>query len=218
MTQQPKDLRGKQLEEYKKTLNLTSEQREVIIGTLLGDASMSLRNGKPCYNIKFEQGEEHADYINHLYEIFEPFTGTPPAWRWIDKKKTRRARWFRTYRHDSFIYYWNLFYGCSSEEKRKIVPKNIDKLITPRVLAYWFMDDGSLDTSGRCYYLHTQGFQRSESEMLCEVLKQKLNIIATVQKDKDSWRIYIRRESAEAFRTLIKPYILSCFNYRIELT
>ena len=207
-------LRGKQLEIYKLSLKLTDVQREVIIGTLLGDASMSLRNGKPCYSIKFEQGEANADYVNHLYELFEPFTGTPPAWRWIDKNRTRRARWFRTYRHDSLIFYWNLFYVLDG---RKIVSKKIAKFITPRVLAYWFMDDGNQTSDSKTYCLNTQGFSKHESEMLCEILKEKFKITASVNKDKDSWRIYVWRESAETFRALVEPYVLSCFDYRLKI-
>lgn len=211
MTQ--RNLRGKELEIYKQSLKLTDVQREIIIGTLLGDASMSLRKGMPCYSIKFEQSEEHADYIYHLYEIFEPFTGTPPALRWIDRNHTRRAVWFRTYRHDSLIFYWNLFYAG----ERKSLPKNIAKFLTPRVLAYWFMDDGNQTSDHKSYNINTQGFEKHESEKLCEILKEKFNITASINKDKDSWRIYIWRESAETFRTLVEPYVLSCFDYRLKL-
>ena len=226
-TQQQSNLspHGKNIEISKQSLKLTDVQREVIIGTLLGDASMSLRKGKPCYSIKFEQGEDHVDYVNHLYELFEPFVGTPPTWRWIDKDKTRRALWFRTYRHDSLIFYWNLFYRSpgpqglrpGGEEKRKIVSKTIGKLLTPRVLAYWFMDDGNQTSDNKTYYLNTQGFSKHESEMLCELFKEKFNIIASVHKDKESWRIYVWCESSETFRTLVEPYVISCFDYRLKL-
>lgn len=211
---------GKQLEFYKKTLQLTDIQRETIIGTLLGDASMSLRSGRPHYSLKFEQGEAHAEYVNHLYEIFEPFTGTPPKWRYIDKEHRRRALWFRTYRHDQLIFYWNLFYRDYSNspiETRKIVPTNIGKFITPRSLAYWFMDDGSKTSDKKSFVLNTQGFQKHECQRLCQVLKQEFNIIASVNKDNNKWRIYIWRQSAKTFRTLIEPYVLDCFAYRLNI-
>jgi hypothetical protein len=214
-TQQQRKLRGKKLEIYKQSLQLTDLQREVLIGTLLGDSSMSLREGKPCYSIKFEQGEAHAEYVTHLYEIFEPFTGTSPKWRWIDSEHKRRALWFRTYRHDSLIFYYNLFYEGEGEHRRKIVPKNIAKFLTPRVMAYWFMDDGNQTSDKLTYCINTQGFKQHESQMLCNVLKEKYNITASLNKDKDSWRIYIWRESAVSFRTLVEPYVLSCFHYRL---
>jgi hypothetical protein len=214
---QHKNLRGKKLEIYKKTLRLTKLQKEIIIGTLLGDSSMSLREGKPCYSIKFEQGEEHADYVTHLYEIFADFTGTPPSWRWIDRQKTRRALWFRTYRHDELIFYCNLFYQGTGEDRRKIVPKNIENFITPRVLAYWFMDDGNKTSDQKTYCINTQGFMKHESELLCDILRTKFNVIASVNKDKNSWRIYIWRESTETFKTLVEPYVINCFSYRLNI-
>lgn len=212
-----RSIRGNALENYKKDLKLTDTQREIIVGTLLGDASMSLRSGRPHYSIKFEQGEAHVDYVNHLYSIFEPYTGTPPTWRYIDKDRRRRALWFRTYRHNDFIFYWNLFYEGTGENRRKVVPKNIGKLLTARALAYWFMDDGNQTSDHKTYYLNTQGFQKSESDTLCELLKEKFNIIASVHKDKGYWRIYIWRESALAFKTLIEPYVQECFAYRLNI-
>ena len=56
-------------------------QREVIVGTLLGDASMSVRNGKPRFCVQFEQTIVRANYIHHLYDLFDHFVGTKPKVR-----------------------------------------------------------------------------------------------------------------------------------------
>lgn len=240
----------KQLIDYKNKLELTSEQKEVLIGTLLGDSSMSIRSDKPHYSVKFEQGEAHKDYVDHLYQIFEPYTGSPPSMRFIDSKKTRRAYWFRTYQHKHFMYYFHLFYvitpnhenvGNTSPKwkKVKIVPKNIHKYLTPRVLAYWFMDDGTFHCPPRSkqksrkktagffpkglfaqgekpvYLFSTQGFQKHEVKRLCDALKYKFNIRANVARDKRNWRIYILKESSTTFVDLIRPYIHQSFLYKI---
>ena len=42
-----KTLKGNALRKYKKTITLNPTLREVIVGTLLGDASMPLKRGKP---------------------------------------------------------------------------------------------------------------------------------------------------------------------------
>lgn len=206
-------LQGNELKNYKQNLKVNTIQDQVIIGTLLGDATMPLRKEKPVYGLKFEQRTAHAEYIEHLYDIFKDFVGTSPQWR-IDKDGQRKSYWFRTYRHDAFIYYWNLFYDFSSGEKRKIVPKCIARLLTPMVLAYWFMDDGQLTSD--TYYLNTQGFEKHECDMLATVLNNKFNLKTSIHKDKSGYRIYIYKESAVAFRELIKPYILKCFEYRLQ--
>jgi LAGLIDADG DNA endonuclease family len=58
---------------------LTSLQKDVLVGTLLGDAS--LERDKPTHNprVRFDQTfPEHEEYLISLYEIFQNLTGTPP--------------------------------------------------------------------------------------------------------------------------------------------
>ena len=69
------------LREYKQTITLNPMQKEVIVGTLLGDASIPLKIGKarwkpkvptgpPTLCVKFVQTIARAEYIQHLYDIF----------------------------------------------------------------------------------------------------------------------------------------------------
>ena len=111
-------LTGNALEAYKKTLKLSDEQKDVIVGTLLGDSTMGLREGKPLYSLKFEQKPENESYINHLYEIMYPYVGSSPEKR-IDPNTNFvcsevKSVWFRTYRHHAFKFYFDLFYKVES--------------------------------------------------------------------------------------------------------
>ena len=47
---------------------------------------------------------------------------------------------------------------------QKIVPSNIQDLLTPRGLAYWIMDDGSLQNKG--LHLNTYGAQATNQDVL----------------------------------------------------
>jgi hypothetical protein len=76
-----RNLRGHALLEYKKKLKLTDIQRDILVGTLLGDASMQAMKGNQEFNVKFEQKIKQADYINHLYEKLQDWVGTPPQIR-----------------------------------------------------------------------------------------------------------------------------------------
>ena len=89
-------LKGNALREYKQTITLSQIQREVLVGTLLGDASIPLYRGKPRLNVKFAAS---ADYIQHLYSIFDHFVGTPPQVLNIrgGGARDRQCMWFRTY-------------------------------------------------------------------------------------------------------------------------
>jgi len=73
LTTNKRNLRGTALTLYKQTLaqkGLTDLQKDILIGTLLGDASMQAMKGNQKSNIKFEQTITKKDYIYHLYEQF----------------------------------------------------------------------------------------------------------------------------------------------------
>jgi hypothetical protein len=151
MKQLKRNLKGRALIDYKKTLSkkgLTQEQKDIIIGTLLGDASMQATKRTQNSNIKFEQGMKQEAYIQHLYVIFSEWVGTPPLIRHITGggAADRQSIWFKTYAHPTFNFYKNIFYKRDSLNKQyKTVPKCLHRLLTACSLAYWFMDDGSLN-------------------------------------------------------------------------
>lgn len=213
-----RELRGSALISYKKNLILTQEQKEVIIGTLLGDAS--IRTSKCNYCIKFEQNYTQVDYITHLYNIFEPFVGTGPKMRVIRNsfhKDYGVSYWLRTYAHIKFKYYENRFYKTDEKGKRrKIIPRNIHQMLTPRVLAYWFMDDGSLSFWGTVYCLNTQGFTLSDQKNLVKALKSTFNLNFNVSKDrKIYYRLTLQQQDNHNFKQLIQPYLLPSFQYKL---
>lgn len=122
-------LKGTALVKYKENLAFTEEQKDVIVGTLLGDASISASKSNYC--LKFEQIYKQVDYLSHLYKIFEPFVGIGPKMRIIRNsfhKDYGVSCWFRTYAHICFKYYENIFYKYDESGKRKkIVPKTFIK-------------------------------------------------------------------------------------------
>lgn len=215
---QSRNLRGKALIEYKSCLKLTNQQREILVGTLLGDASIPLKLGKPTYQVKFEQQIDKQEYVQHLYQIFEPFVGTPPKIRNIKGggARDRQSIWFRTYGHPAFKFYYELFYrqNAFNDKRKKRVPKNIHKLLTPQALAYWFMDDGTL--SNQDYVFATQSFELSDQKRLQNALKKVFGIQVNIHKDKNKYRLYIRRNSEPVFIKAISEFVNPVFFYKIK--
>lgn len=203
-------LKGRELIKYKKTLRLNKLQREVLIGTLLGDSTIPKQKSNN-YNVKFEQSIKNKEYIDHLYLIFKDWVGTGPKIRNIKGggANDRQSVWFRTYKHEFFKYYYDIFYDGG----KKKVPKNIKNLMTPRVIAYWFMDDGTKTISG--YILNTQGFILEDQEFLVDVLKD-LGLVCNLWRDKNSFKIYIMAESKWVFTDLVSSYVLECFYYKLH--
>ena len=205
------------LQEYKQTITLNQIQWDVLVGTLLGDACISLDN---C--VQFEQCIARENYIWHLYEIFRDFVGTPPRVKKIrgGGAGDRQSLRFRTYSHPDFEFYYNLFYPAHAAEggRKKRVPHNIGEFLTARGLAYLFMDDGSaLFRKARRYYVfNTHSFPIEDQEILVHALKANFEIDATIQKHYSYYMLYIRSKSTERFVDLIRPYIHPCFSYKIQ--
>jgi hypothetical protein len=216
-----------QLIEYKKTLKLTDLQRECIIGTLLGDATI-MKPRKDYYfpNIKWEQAIKNQEYVNHLYQIMEPWVGTPPSIRNITGggARDRQSIWFKTYQHPSFSHYNNQFYMEDPNlqgRRRKCIPELLHRWLTPRVLAYWFMDDGTLSSTG--YMLNTQCYPMYEQKRAAYALGRVFDLEISIVKDRvnsltkePSYRLYINKASRDRFREIVAPYIVPCMAYKLH--
>jgi hypothetical protein len=216
---------------------LTKIQREILIGKLLGDAHLETQTDGRTYRLLVEHSVKASEYVNHLYDIYKPIVGTPP--KEVEHEfnldcgvqRKSRSLMFKTTVHPGFRFYGQLFY----KDKVKRVPKNIHKLLNPRVLAYWYMDDGALkgkDRSGK--RLHTEGFTFSDVQILSDALK-KCDIDNTIQnqhrKIKTKVRvgereevqiinkhykiIYLTSKGDKTFTDLIRPYVLECFKYKL---
>ncbi len=120
--------------------------------------------------------------------------------------------WFTTLSSPLLKAYSDLFYSYH----RKTVPPNIGALLTPIGLAVWFMDDGSTkskESNGRI--LCTHAFSQTEVLLLCDVLKKKFFLEASLRKQKDGLEIYISGHSGARLRNLIEQYIISSMRYKL---
>jgi hypothetical protein len=68
----PRKLSGKQLVAYKATLKLTQEQKEILVGSLLGDGFMVFsRTAKnPPYGFCLAQTWYAADHVEYVFQVY----------------------------------------------------------------------------------------------------------------------------------------------------
>ncbi len=200
---------SREIEKLKSSLKLTDEQRDVLIGVLLGDAHLETQNGGRTYRVKFEYSAGHGEYANHLYKIFKEWILTPPQRK---QDATHNNVWFQTVSHAAFRFYAHQFY----DEKKKCVPKLIHRFLTARSIAYWFMDDGSIKSrESKGVIFNTQGFERNEVKRLMTVLRKSFDLEASERKQKDGLQIYISGKSYKRFREIVDAYIHPSMRYKI---
>ena len=203
-------------------ITIESPLNEIMIGLLLGDGHIQKRsiNG----NSRFIYGQSslrlhHLNYFNHVFELFKPYLSKdfyPKKRSFTDKRSNKiySSVQFATLSLPCFNYYKDLFYNSNN---LKIVPSNIQNLLSPRGLAYWIMDDGSLQNKG--LHLNTYGFTPQDIFLLKTTLENMFGentLKCTIHKHQKGERIYIWEESMELVRNNISQFMHKDMQYKIN--
>lgn len=203
------------------TTKLTQLQKDLLIGTLLGDGSMqTFSNGKTWRYRAIHQSSQ-VDYLLYKYEILKELCNTEPKESSTYDSRTNKTYYrysFNTLTNPSLRFFANLFYKIKDTPPLgiiKVVPINIELFLTPRALAFFYMDDGSLKWKGhsKAIRLCTDNFTLDDVKRLQKVLNDKYNIKSTLSKCPSGHRIEISDTSI--FFELIKPFIHNSMAYKI---
>ncbi len=181
-------------------LFVTNHQEEILIGSLLGDAYITKRG-----QIQFEQSSNQKEYLFWKHQELGSI-----SYKNVSKVERFDKRFSQTYTSYRF---WTRQYFSSWREKfyfdnKKIIPKDIQ--LTPLVLAIWYMDDGCF-SDHKCI-IATDGFSREDILFLQKRLEDEFDIKCSFKNDS---KLLIKKKSIETFFSLIRPYILSTFQYKI---
>lgn len=202
----------------KQNITLTSEQRQLVIGSLLGDGTMRIGEGARNANFKTEQGLEQRAYVLWKYRILEPLVFTEPklSYRYRENGDAYpKSWWFRTVRHPLLTEIYMRFYEREGYRTgRKRVPHDISSDLDPLALAVWIMDDGSysqgvIDISTYCFTL-------AEIGVLQKGLKDRFGVEIKYHNDRDKgYRMYCNKRETLKLIEIIEPYIIPSLKYKI---
>ena len=210
------------LKEYKDSLiELTIEQKEAIIGLMLGDASLQSQNKGKTYRIKFEWGDKNKAYVLHVFNLFDEWVLSQPHKKErLSPKGNLVINWgFQTFSHKAFNYLAELFL-LDKGGKKGISENLVQDNLTPRGLAYWFMDDGgkldyNKNSKNRSVVLNTHSFTDLEVEKMSDQISDKFYLLCEVRSNKNKKIIVIKDTSYPRFYQLINPYLLEEMKYKL---
>lgn len=194
-----------------KDLQLSDEQEQFILGSLLGDLSIDLtgkmKNAKLCLVHSTKQEELFMKKV----EILGNFMGNYKLYTPAPDKRTGKI--YQTWRgnsktHKLFNEIYNLLYLNGI---KTITEKYLNRINNPIALAYWFMDDGTYQGT-----LATNCFRENEVDLMVSWMSEKWNIICTKQKHLDNFVLYISQKSRLDFERLIFPYIVPSMYYKLK--
>ena len=143
------------------------------------------------------------------------------ATAWPNPKTTGKEAtqyWFSTKRLASITQLYDTWYKQVEGKHKKILPLNIEELLTPLALAHWIMGDGYFAQAS--VKICTDNFTKKEVLILTKVLAGKFAIKATINKRSNAsgnvvWRISISRLSMEKLKILVGPYLISEMKYKL---
>lgn len=218
-----KRIGAKGLKRARGTKPLSDRQRQIVYGSLLGDASID-KGG--CLRIK--HGGPQSVYTECLAEEFKEHCkdNNPIDYnRYFDERRGRfvESHTLRTQTHRTFKDLRRLFYP----KGKKVVTPEILGSISALGMAVWFMDDGTTlfhfnnegDALGAEIRLYTCGFTTEECELIRTWMKEKWGSETTLRykKPKESQNPFIAISTTDTFRflDLIRPHVYDCMLYKI---
>ena len=180
---------------------LTSLQKSLIVGTMLGDGAMRRKRGAL---LEVNHSIHQRDYVDWKYRALENLVRTPPTLR--RGNGSRLAYRFTTLSLPELTPIHDAFY----HGRKKVVPSlDLDSI----ALAVWFMDDGSRSRSS--VYFNTQQFSNDDQLRLMRMLHDQWGIDSALNKDKSYSRIRVAVNSMHRLRTAIGGIILPSLAYKL---
>lgn len=183
--------------------SLSEVQKQVIVGCVLGDGYMRKKTNA---HLQITHSAKQSSYVDWKYQVLKNLVLTPPK-RYFGNAGRVGYRFF-TRSLPAFTQIYNLFY----KDGHKVIPRGI--ILSPRVLAVWFMDDGA--KSRNSFYINTQKFDTTSQNNLLDMLR-KLGIVGNLHKDKQYFRVHIPKASAVKLVKIIRPHVIASMQYKLPI-
>ena len=188
-----------------KYANLNYFQKSALIGSLLGDSSISKK-----YILNIGHGLKQEEYYIHKIQLLSPNIKFLEYRREkVDKRTNNLYISLQAYsnKYEDIVNLRELLYINGKKEITKEILKDFNEIS----LAYLFMDDGNYEKYGAKIALCN--FSDNSLILFQNFLKNKWNIDTSIHKDKT---LYIKANSKKIFKQLISSYIIPSMLYKIN--
>ena len=194
---------------------ISLSQKQIILGGLLGDSSMSLQKRQINCSQSINQ-EEYLKWKNSFFNTKVKYTVNV----WHGNKYPRCYFYYYIKNEDNDLFSFickNLY----SKGRKKISVKYLEEL-SPLGLAVWWLDDGSIcvNNTNRYGKLATNCFNYEEHILIQQYFKKRWNIVVQIKQEKEKY-YFIRFNSTELKKLISIIYQYVCeipsMIYKIDL-
>ncbi|WP_365740532.1 hypothetical protein [Nostoc sp. JL33] len=200
------------MKNYDLSIKLTLREQSIIVGSLLGDASIQRGSwkGKQCNaRVKFTHGKTQLPYLKWKEKELQRWIGTSVTEKPVSTEYGGLIHQVSTLTHPVFTEIWHLI---KPEGKKKRITQELLPLLDDLAIAVWFMDDGSMGQVSSTIAAYS--FPQEDLEQACNLLTQK-GITSKVLQTCKGRIISINAEGTRILREVVKPFIHPCLSYKL---
>src|SRR3989344_1738304 len=197
------------------TMELTKQQKSVLIGTILGDGFLQ-KTGEKNARLRLEHSQKQKDYVLWKGNIFgRLFQGKPNYLERVHPKSGeiyKYCRW-QSSAGPAFGKWRKYFYPNG----KKIIQNDIWKILTePITLAVWYMDDGYFNKIDKNSYIYLGRIMRDEADVLQKAIKKNFSIETKVYDKKNKgFALFFGAKETKKLQTQIHPFIIESLQYKL---
>ncbi len=186
-------------------LPLSQEQRQIAIGTLLGDGSIKRPPGTRYCSLAMGHSDQQLSYLNWKLEMLKPFASGK-----IQPHHQRPFHHGQTFTHPEFSKLDKQFYPAGKKE----FPLELFQELDPLAIAVWYMDDGSY--SGGRSTLATCAFSFEATTRIAEWFTTKGMKAARHSNGNNSWIVGFTKAGTASLHDYVFPHIHPSMAYKLE--
>ena len=215
-----------------RSIKITKKQFDLIIGTTMGDGTLTKsRNKRKTASVRFTHSYKQEAYCRCKGNILDSMSNHGCELKTYYVKD--RGVDYTTCRYTS-IYTKEIYnlYDMFYSNGVKIITEEICKTFNPMILAYWYMDDGSIEVckqkrNGKLHYIgnrlnfHTNCFSIPECELMAKTLNDKFGLSFRIKElgGKNTGQTILQtksRKSIESFIKIIEPFVIPEMQYKLK--
>lgn len=201
--------------EKSKKRSFSNRQKQIIVGTLLGDGCIA-KHGL-LSRLMLGQCEKQKDFL--IWKANE--LGINKVYVREDKRGNSIMYVCNSYTHTYYEALRKKFYINNV----KTIPSNIANYLTPLSVAVWYMDDGTLQNKTSMQFC-TDGFSYRENQFLKDALKVKFDVNFKIcgykRRNKEYFFLRANKRNsiilAEKIAQFIVPSMLYKLPHRVSTT
>lgn len=182
---------------------MTPEEFQVFLGTLLGDGYLSDNGGG-----NFAHSLEQAPYFYWKYNILRRFCNKP---MFKENYDTRTGKYYACLiTHFKMLIAVNKYYSKLYKDRVKYIDSELINQIEPLGIAVWVMDDGYRHSN--TISIATQCFNDDDIKIIIDMFKNKFGWKFTKESNNE---IHLAAESFTNFFNTISPFMRNELKYKL---